>query len=145
MIPRRHLVLGPAGQVLVCAAAFGLGIGGSFIWPWGWAPPPPPLPDPSPRPGLVLTVGADSALVPSELVLVMGDGSRIGAVLWLRGRSGKEVWRVHGCGAGQGTVAPLDSPEDRTAWHHDDDDITARLASAICFNQRPKTTTKGGV
>lgn len=135
MTPRRHLEIAPLGCALSVALAFAAGVAISIKWPMGFAPELPSrvAGDDRPRPGLVLTAGRDSALVYSGSTFAAADGSRIGAVIWLRGgRSGREALRVTGCAEGAGQVESLTDAERRGAWRAASAEILSMVARAIC-------------
>lgn len=95
--------------------------------------PPPPRVELEPRPGVVMTAGADSAVVVD--VLPLPDGARLAAVIWLRGaRTGRDAWIVVGCDEHRGVLTPVDNPRQRRPWAAADAGIFDLIARASCRN-----------
>ncbi len=125
---RRRLTFPPLGAVVIAVAGIGIGIAGSAIWPWGFAPPPP-LPERPPAVGDVICLDGDCAFLAE--VIAFGD-DRIAVLIWLRGKHGRDAYRVTDCDAGEGVVYALADERRRQRWERDGSTIMDRIAEAAC-------------
>lgn len=123
-----------AAYAACIVAGLAIGVGGSVLKPGPWFAPADALelPEREPRVGEALCVAGECAFILEALP--PADDGRVVAIYWLRGRAGREAWRVTDCAAGEGVVTALDGRQ-RQRWKRDGTGIVDAIAAAACGPQ----------
>jgi hypothetical protein len=125
---RRH---GLAYAVCV-ACGLAIGIGGSMLRPghW-WAGDADPLnrPERPPQPREVLCLAGECVYVAEVLPF---DDDRVAVLIWLRGRTGRDAYRVTDCSVGEGVAYSVANPRQRHRWQRGGAGLVDRIAEAAC-------------